>query len=605
MTTTLNKILFLLSLDDQKRLWGLVMAIIMMSLLDMLGVASLFPFLNIISRPELIFTSSKLKWLYEVMGFNNKDSFLIALGASSFFLLVVSNILRAVVSKALIRFSWMKHYNISKRLLSQYLYEPYVFFLNRNSAELTTYLMSEVARVISGTLIPFLQLFARLLLIIFVVGLLFFVDPFVVMLVLGVIGTGYLMIYLFFRARLTKTGKELSACSQTMYKALNESFGGIKDIKLMGKEKMFIDQYAKPAKKVIDCYCSQFLITQLPRYAFEAMAFGGILAIMMYLVIFKKDYQGFVPLVGLYALAAYRLMPALQQVFHDVTSIRFNRTALDIIYNDFIQCHDQPNMASQPIEPMPFTKTIELCNVTFQYPKAPRPVIENLSLLLKANTTIGFVGETGAGKTTLIDIILGLLQPQQGVMVIDAIKNVDKDNIRRWQKNLGYVPQHIYLCDDTITRNIAFGVYDHDVDRQAVVRTARLANIHDFIEKELPAGYETRVGERGIRLSGGQRQRIGIARALYHDPAILVFDEATSALDAVTEDAIWEAISRLVYKKTIIIVAHRLSTVKECDIIYFLDKGKIIDHGTYQELLANNQQFRKMAKIPEAAYDRG
>ncbi|MDO8675138.1 MAG: ABC transporter ATP-binding protein [Candidatus Omnitrophota bacterium] len=594
----LRKIWFLLTLDNPRKLYITVIAIVVMSLFDMMGVASIFPFLSVMSDPEIIHKSHKIAWAYDRFGFTSINSFLIALGTASFVILIVSNVLRAVTMKSLIRFTWMKHQSIAKRLLAQYLYEPYAFFLNRNSSELTAYLMSEVARVVTGTLIPCMQIFARFLLIIFILGLLFLVNPLVVLLVLGVIGGGYAAIYLFFRNRIARTGEDFQKHSKIMYKTLNEAFGGIKDVKLMGKEHIFIEQYATQAKQIIHCYCSQFLIAQLPRYAFEAAAFGGILIIMMYMVIVTKDYQQIVPLVGLYALAAYRLMPALQQIFQDITSVRFSRSALNVVYNDFTQCayKDREPITPGTERPLPFSKSIEFRKLTFQYFKASKPVIEDFDLLINANTTIGLVGSTGAGKTTIIDILLGLLVPQKGDILVDGEK-VDEKNIRGWQKNLGYVPQHIYLCDDTVTRNIAFGVPDHEIDAQAVRRAALLANIHDFVEKELPDGYETEVGERGIRLSGGQRQRIGIARALYHNPPVIVFDEATSALDGITEEVILEAIHHLAHRKTIVIIAHRLGTVKECDCIYLLEQGRIVNQGTYQELLANDQRFRKMAKV--------
>jgi len=596
MSRTLQKILFFLSLDNQKKFYGLIIAIIVMSLFDMVGVASVFPFLNVISNPEIIQTSSKIKWVYDAFGFTSRQNFLIALGVISFCILLTSNILRTVTTKGLIRFTWMKHYSISKRLLSQYLYEPYAFFLNRNSAELTTYLMSEVARVVSGTLIPCMQAFTRFLLTIFICILLFAVDPLGVALVLGVIGGGYVAIYFFFRHKLSRAGEDRQAYSKIMYKSLHESFGGIKEIKLLGKEHVFVDQYANPAKKVINCYCAQYLIAQLPRYAFETLTFGGILIFLLYLVVVKNDFQQVIPLVGLYALAAYRLMPALQQIFQDVTSIRSSQAALDTVYDDFIRCTHQDQKRIEPAGVLPFLESIEFRNITFQYPKAQKPVTENFNLLLKANTTIGLVGRTGAGKTTIVDILLGLLSPQQGEIWVDDVQ-LNANNLRMWQKNLGYVPQHIYLCDDTVTRNIAFGGSDQEIDKEAVRYAAQLANIHDFIEKELPKGYETEVGERGIRLSGGQRQRIGIARALYHNPSLIVFDEATSALDGITEDTILEAIHNLAHKRTIIIIAHRLNTVKDCDIIYLLEKGRIADQGSYQDLLAGNEQFRKMAKV--------
>ncbi len=596
MFETIRKILKLLLIGEQRKFYWLVAAIVVMTLFEIVGLASIFPFLSVISNPGMIQTSHKLKWIYDTMGFTSQDTFLLVLAAATFVIMVANNLFRAAVSVAVIRFTWLKRYLISKQLLSQYLYEPYAFFLNRNSSQLLSYLVSEVGRLVSGVLIPVMQIFARSLLALLILVLLIIVDPIVAIVVTLVMGGGYAIVYLFVRKILSESGQNFLAYSNKMYKVLNEAFGGIKDIKLLGKERAFIDEYSVPVRKMVNCYSSQFLVAQIPRYAFEVMAFGGILAMTIYLVVIKKDHQHVIPLVGLYALAAYRLMPTLQQIFADLTNIRFSRAALETIYDEFFHCTYSNN--EEPIGPisvLPFTRAVEFRDITFQYPKAQKPVIEDLNMSIKANTTVGFVGETGAGKTTLVDVFLGLLSSQQGEIIVDGTK-LNRDNLRAWQANVGYVPQHIYLCDDSITRNIAFGVPDHKIDRAAVQCAAQIADIHSFIINELPNGYETEVGERGIRLSGGQRQRVGIARAMYHNPSLLVFDEATSALDGITEDVIMEAIHNLTHKKTIIIIAHRLSTVRECDVIYLLERGKIIAEGKYQELLATNQQFRKMAK---------
>ena len=593
----IKKIWTLLTIGENKGLYGLIVMIVLMSLLDIVGIASIFPFLSVISNPEVIQTNTKLKWIYDSMGFTDDSHFFMALGAASFVILLVGNGFRAMTMMMLLQFTWAKHHIISTRLLSQYLYEPYVFFLNRNSSELTAYLISEVARVVSSTLIPFMQLMARTLLTLLTLGLLLVMDPIVATLVLLVIGGGYAIIYVFSRKRLSRTGEELLKHSKKMYKSLNEAFGGIKDIKILRAEEKFIEDYSVPTKEIIKCYSSQFLIAQFPRYAFEVLGFGGILLITICLIRVKNDYQQIIPLIGVYAFAAYRLLPALHQIFSDITSIRFGRATLDNIYNNYFNCsHGGRERQSEPDQALPFSSKIEFQNITFQYPNVQKPVLENLGLIIKANTTVGFVGDTGAGKTTAIDVLLGLLWPQQGTIVVDDTV-LAAENLRSWQANIGYVPQHIYLCDDTVARNIAFGIPDDEIDHQAIERAARLANIHDFVTKELPNEYATEVGERGIRLSGGQRQRIGIARALYHDPLLLVFDEATSALDGITEDTILDSVHNLAHKKTIVIIAHRLSTVKECDVIYMLERGRIVDQGTYEELLTNNQQFRKMAKV--------
>ncbi|MDO8662356.1 MAG: ABC transporter ATP-binding protein [Candidatus Omnitrophota bacterium] len=597
MFSSARKILSLLTIGGRKKFFWLMAATIVMAFLDMIGVASIFPFLSLISNPEAIHTNLKLKWVYDTFQFTNKDSFLITLGVFSFALLVINNVLRANIAMALLRFTWYIRYVISKDLFSKYLFEPYVFFLNRNTSELTAYLASEVARVVSSVLIPAVQVCAQFLLVLLILVLLIIVNPIIAVVVFMVIGGGYAIIYVFTKKRLSQTGKNLSRYSKEIFKALNETFGGIKEIKLSGKEAVFIEKFSIPTKKSVNCYCSQFLISQVPKYAFEVLAFGGILFIAVYIAIIKKEPQQVFPLVGLYALAAYRLFPAMQQVFSELTSIQFGYTAFENVYQDF---HNRTRRKHEerivPALALPFLNGIEFRNLAFTYPNAQKPVIENLNFIIKANTTVGLVGGSGAGKTTMVDILLGLLRPQKGELVVDDTI-ISDDNLFSWQANIGYVTQHIYLCDDTITRNIAFGVPDQEIDHQAVKRAAKLANIDDFVVNELPYGYDTEIGERGVRLSGGQRQRIGIARAMYYNPSLLVFDEATSALDGITEGIILEAIHNLAHQKTIIIIAHRFSTVKECDVIYMLERGKIVGQGTYAQLLDDNEQFRQMAKV--------
>ncbi len=600
MLKMLRKTFALLTIGETGRLYWLIAAVVVMGLLDMVGVASIFPFLSVVSNPGMIEKSAKLKWVYDRFGFADQDSFLIALGVTAFGVLLIGNICRSVTTMAMVKFGHTKRHIISRRLLSQYLYEPYVFFLNRNSAELINYLLAEVGRVVTGVLIPSMQVFARGIAVMLIVIVLFIVNPVVAACVIGIVGGGYGVIYAFVRKRLSKVGEKHLTYSRQIVKALYEAFGGSKDIKLYGKEHVFIEKYSKPAQDVVDCYCWQFFVEMFPRYAFETISFGAILFITVYTVVIRKEHQMVVPLVGLYALAAYRFMPALQQIYQDIANIRASLPALEMVYRDFISCSGKfEKKVKQPSAPMPFVQTVELRAATYQYPMARQPVVKDFSLLVHANTTVGLVGGSGAGKTTVVDMLLGLLRPQAASLWVDG-RVIDDDNLHLWQANIGYVPQQIYLCDDTVTCNIAFGVPAHEIDHAAVKRAATLANIHDFIVHELPAGYETEVGERGIRLSGGQRQRIGIARALYHDPSLLVFDEATSALDGITEDIILEAIHQLAHKKTIIIIAHRISTVKECDVIYMLEKGRVAGEGTYAQLIQSSEQFRKMAKVDQA-----
>ena len=337
-----------------------------------------------------------------------------------------------------------------------------------------------------------------------------------------------------------------------------------------------------------------------PRYVLEAVAFGGIILIAVYLIVVQKSLQQVIPILGLYAFAGHRLMPALQKAFQGIASARFNSAALEALHRDFQQHADPQHGPStstrdDPSEdPLTLDDRLVLDGVSFAYPNAEAPAIENLSLQIPANTTVGFVGKTGSGKTTTVDLILGLLRPQTGRIAVDGTP-LRGEAVRRWQQNVGYVPQQVFLADDTVARNIAFGVREEEIDMDAVKDAARRAHIHDFVTRELPNRWETIVGERGVKLSGGQRQRISIARALYHRPGVLVFDEATSALDQATEASVMEAIYELDDDHTILVIAHRLSTVQRADNIIMLEQGRKVGEGTYDELAHEHAKFREMA----------
>ena len=291
-------------------------------------------------------------------------------------------------------------------------------------------------------------------------------------------------------------------------------------------------------------------------------------------------------------------MPALQYVFKGITQLRFNLPALDSLCNDMkIYSSDINTLHTDinKIKPLNLKKHLVLSDINFSYPGTNFPVIDLLSVKIFANTSVAFVGETGSGKTTIADIILGLLRPDAGRIIVDGIVITD-ENIKNWQKNLGYIPQDIYLQDDTVTNNIAFGVNEKDIDMSAVIKASKIANIDSFIINDLPQGYNTIIGERGIRLSGGQRQRIGIARALYNDPEVLVLDEATSSLDGATEQSVFQEIRNIAGKKTLIMIAHRLTTVKDCDLIYVLKKGKVVGMGSFKELIISNKEFIRISK---------
>ncbi len=597
MRELLAKVLPLLSTSERRQLYGLSVITAMMALMEVAGIASIVPFLAVLGNPDIVHSNQWLSWFYASLGFQTNNGFLFFLGLLVFFVLVLNNGFAAFTTWVLLRFTHMRNQTVSQRLLTQYLHQPYHFFLGRNSADLARKIFSEVAQVIGGVIMPCVQLVAKLMVALFVVTLLVIVDPLLTALIMSVLGGTYTVIYLVARTRLSDIGRKRVTANEARFKAASEAFGGIKDIKLLGKEAVYINSYAEASRRFARYQAASQLVSQLPSYALQSIAFGGILVIVLYLLTVRESLGDALPLIGLYAFAGYRIMPALHQIFANLTRIRFSLPALDDLYDDFAQASAvvAEERDLDRITRLSLADKLSLSNISFRYPATQAQVIDNIDITILANTSVGLVGTTGSGKTTLVDLILGLLSPETGYLVADGIRITDI-NLRAWQNNLGYVPQHIYLTDDTIRNNIAFGVKSDVIDEDAVRKAARIANIGNFIINELPHGYDTVVGERGIRLSGGQRQRIGIARALYHEPSVLVLDEATSAVDNVTENAIMDALRALAHQKTIIMIAHRLSTVRECDVIHVLEKGRIIASGTYEELLQGSESFREMAQ---------
>jgi ABC-type multidrug transport system fused ATPase/permease subunit len=411
-----------------------------------------------------------------------------------------------------------------------------------------------------------------------------------------VLGGAYGLIYLGLRRYLSRIGADRVKANRERFTAVQEAFGGIKDVKVAGLEEAMLSRYDVPAKRFASHQAASQVASQLPRFAMEIIAFAGILVVALYLMAGAGGLQQALPVLSVFAFAGYRLMPAMQQLYAQLSKLRFAGPALEALHRDFsnLDSGGTDTLKRQRPTPMGFTDTIRLEQVSYTYPKAERPSLNGVDLTIPANTTVGLVGATGSGKTTTVDIIFGLLRPQSGLLTVDG-EAIIPANLRAWQRTIGYVPQHIFLADDSVAANIALGLPPGQVDMLAVERAARIANLHDFVTGQLPQGYQTQIGERGVRLSGGQRQRIGIARALYHDPEILFLDEATSALDNLTEQAVMDAVHNLGRKKTIVLIAHRLSTVRDCDTIFVLEHGKLLEQGSYEDLLRESSRFKAMA----------
>ncbi len=600
MTGTVQKLREILTRREKIQVGILLIAIIAMAFSQAVGVASVLPFISLVMDPEIVFENQYLYWIYDTFNFTSINRFIIFAGVVMFFIIILSNGISAFATWLKLRFAWMNNHRLSRRLLEKYLSMPYAYFLNQNSADLSKNVLSEVNNLTSNYLIPLLTIVTRGMVAIFLLLMLFWVDVAVSFIALFVLGGAYVFIFFRINKTLKHRGILRRTANKMRFKAVSEAFGGIKETKVLNREPFFLERYSRESLKQARLMSWNAVIGQIPRFMLEAVAFGGIIVFVLVLLLTREDARQVIPLASLFAFAGYRLMPALQEIFTSFTKMQFNMAVLDGIYEDFTRVEEDEVAGTfaklEKADKLPFTKAIILEKVSYYYPNTNIAVVKEIDLTVKRNTMIALVGPTGAGKTTLVDIILGLLPPQQGRVLIDDIP-LDNKNTIKWQRNIGYVPQHIYLSDDTIARNIAFGVPDQHIDREALQMAARIANIHDFIANELSQGYETLVGERGIRLSGGQRQRIGIARALYHDPEVLVFDEATSALDGVTEEMVLKAMENAARLKTLIVIAHRLTTVKSCDVVYVLDRGRIVAEGTYDQLMGSSEQFRKMAKV--------
>ena len=589
----IKKLLYLLTSYERRRAMLLLVMILFMALLDMLGVASIMPFIAVLTNPNLVETNEILNTAYEfssIFGVETNQQFLFVLGIFVFILLIISLAFKALTNYAQVRFARMREYSVGKRLLEGYLHQPYSWFLNRHSAELSKTILSDVSLVISKGFAPLMILITQSAVTLALFTLLIFVDLKLTLIIITTFSLAYGLIYKLNKNLMTRIGKAIFKANQERFGVLTEAFGASKEVKVGGLEKTYINRFSNPSKTLAQTIALEALVNQLPRFILEAVAFGGMLLVVLYLMAQGSDITTVIPVIALYAFAGYRLMPALQHIYISLTQMRIVGPALDSIHNDLKNL--QLNIVDKIENPLQFNKEITLNHIHYNYPNASRTALKDINMSIPVRKTVGLVGATGSGKTTIADIILSLLEAQQGTLQADGIV-INKNNQRAWQSSIGYVPQQIFLSDDTVAANIAFGIDSKSINQEAVEHAAKIANLHDFVINELPLHYKTTVGERGIRLSGGQRQRIGIARALYHKPRVLILDEATSALDNLTEKAVMEAVHNLKNNITIIIIAHRLSTVKKCDKIFLFEKGELKDEGTFDELININENFKK------------
>ena len=597
MWNDFKKLWVLLTSEERRRFLGVVGVMFLAAFLQVVGIGSIHPFLQLVSEPESSLQEGILATAYSVGGFTSTQDFMVAAGVAVLLLIVLSNTLILISEYLQTRYFWDVNHSVSMRLLQTYLGKDYDYFLDHNTSEFSKNILREAEQVSRDLLRPTLRMLSRGMTAFLLVGLLFLVDPRASTFILVFIGGGFVLVYLEIKTKLREIGVEYADANEARYQTASEAFGGIKDVKLMGRESFFLDRYEGPSREVSRHLGTNRVYKLAPKYVIEALAFGGLMLLLISLLVTGSSVDSLIPLMGLFAFAGYRMMPAFRDLMNGMASFQFNREVLDILHGELKrESVSGSYLGSQGSEdPLTFEDTVDLENITFTYPGADDPAIQELSLRVPKNHAIALVGKTGAGKTTLVDLFLGLLAPDTGEVRVDG-ESVHPHNLRAWQNNLGYVPQSIYLADDTVRNNIAFGLPDEEIEDDRVRAAAKTAHISTFIEEELPEGYDTEVGERGVRLSGGQRQRIGIARAVYENPDVLVLDEATSDIDRKTESNITRAIDELSGEKTIVTIAHRLATVQECDRIYVIEDGEVVDEGTYAELLSGSPAFQEFTQ---------
>ncbi len=594
MFKDIKRIISLLNYKQIQRAKYLLLLMISMGIFELISIISIFPLISLISNPKIIYEKPALFFIYNLLSFNSLKDFVIF---SGFFCLVAFSLsicIKTLTNYLQILFLQECEFELARKLFTIYVNQPYTWILNRNSAILGKNILSEVNTLVNYGLQPILVVLSQSVVSSLIITLIFISNFKLAILLLTFFSITYAIIFFIFNPFLKRMGEERSITNSKRFKLLNETFGAFKIIKLLGLENDYLKKYNPIAKKYASRESYLQIITILPRYFIELLAFGGIQIIIIFKVINDNDFISSLPVITLYLFSGYRLLPSLQQIYNSISQLRYVQIPLRNIYKEVKKRKIETYSSTNSSEKFNLKNKLTLENICYSYQSSSKLVVNKINMTIPAKTTIGLVGTTGSGKTTTIDIILGLLKPREGFLKVDE-KIITQKNCNSWQKNIGYVPQEIFLTDSDICSNIAFGINKLDIDMDKVIKSSKVANLHDFISNELPEGYKTKIGERGIRLSGGQKQRIGIARALYNDPTILILDEATSSLDNLTEKAVMEAVNSLSHEITIIMVAHRLSTVKKCDLIYLFENGEIACKGNFEELKSSYKKFRDMA----------
>jgi len=593
----LKKIQYLLPSGDKYRLVILFILMLFGALIEVVGIGMVPAFVAIVANPEKVMEYRAVEQLLIFLGITTSRELLLWGGSALIGVFVVKNLYITFYYYVEAKYAYSRFYRISHRLMSSYMQAPYTFHLQRNTAELLRNTSQEVRLLIKNVIKPSLVMAKEILMSVAIVVFLLLLEPIITLVIFLLLGSsvgGFLMLT---QKRMKRYGKEEQQHRRGLIKALNQGVGGIKDARVLNREAEFIEKFRYAAFRSSHLMKMREFISKTPKPIVETIAVGGIMLIAVLMVLQGRELAAIIPVLSLFAMATVRLMPALQNITKSLTQLRYNIVVVEPLYDDMYELAEYRKRFladRKKQEQLELKHTIEARNISYHYPSSEEMALDGVSFIINKGQSVAFTGPSGAGKTTIVDILLGLLEPVRGEILLDG-KNI-QDHISAWQRNIGYIPQFIYLSDETLRNNIAFGIPDKEIDDDKVWESLRLAQLDEFVVG-LPKGLDTIIGERGVRLSGGQRQRVGIARALYHDPQVLVMDEATSALDNTTEKQIIRAIEQLRGDRTIITIAHRLTTVMKCDVIYFMKDGKIESQGTYDELVSTNERFRVLAEV--------
>ncbi len=583
MLKTLEKLISLFPLGDRRKAAGLLLLILAGAVLEAFCVALIFPVVTVLANPQLALSAPPVAWLHRALGQPEPTAFVIAILAGMLLLYLVKNSYAALLSLLQSRFAFARQQLLSLRLFHHYLNQPYALHVQRNTGDMIRNLTHEADRLIWSVLLPSLILIAEALIAVMLVLLLFYVDIIAASIVSGLFLLLGVAFYRVLRDRIAHWGNQRQHHEGQRIRRIQEGLGGLKEIRVLGTAEHFLQSFLLHSRGRA-LYSSRHILAQgLPLLFLEVLAMGGLLAIAASTLLQDKPLDFVLPMLGLFVGASFRLIPAANRIIITYQEVRFSGPTIDILFQELGPWSESEVHTPVPV-PLPMRHSLRIDHASYRYPGTTRDVLGDITLDIPFGAMVGFIGASGSGKTTLVDLVLGLLPPQTGRILVDG-KDI-QDNPAGWQSQIGYIPQAIYLADTTIRNNVAFGHEADDIDDGAVWRALAVARIDDFVHT-LPEGLDTPIGENGMRLSGGQRQRIGIARALFRDPPVLILDEATAALDGDTEAEVMEAVTHLHGTKTILIVAHRHSTLRNCDLIVRLENGRIASRGSPAEMLAS------------------